>query len=47
MLLNNVKALEDTFGVEFRYGMELSAPAMDGGKVVGVQCVDAEGKIVE
>lgn len=39
--------LEDTFGVEFRYGMELSAPVMDGDKVVGVQCVDAEGKIVE
>lgn len=47
MLLDNVKTLEDTFGVEFRYGMELSAPVMDDDKVVGVQCVDAEGKIVE
>ena len=47
MLLNNVKVLEDTFGVEFCYGMELSVPVMDDDKVVGVQCVDAEGKIVE
>lgn len=47
MLLDNVKVLEDTFGVEFRYGMELSAPVMDDDKVVGVQCVDTEGKIVE
>ena len=39
--------LEDNFGVEFRYGMELAAPVMDGDKVVGVQCVDAEGKLVE
>ena len=47
MLLNNVEALEDTFGVKFRYRMELSAPVMDGDNVVGVQHVDAEGKIVE
>lgn len=39
--------LEDNFGVEFRYGMELTAPVMDGDKVVGVQCADAEGKLVE
>lgn len=39
--------LEDTYGVEFRYGMELAAPVMDGNKVVGVQCTDADGKLVQ
>lgn len=41
------KYLEDNFGVEFRYSMELAAPVMDGDVVKGVQCTDAEGKLVE